>query len=312
MPAGHLRDREVEAHDRVHRDDERRREAGQDQVGRLVVGPVPGRAAPAHGEHAVDELDARVLRPVAQRREVGDQPHEPEQQRDRRVGRDREHVPDQRALEVRPDAHRVRVRHQPVGADPGPAHVQDREHPGAGHREQRHRLGEAVDRGAPLLAQQQQDRRDQRAGVADADPPDEVDDREAPADGDVDAPDPDAPEQQPGEREQQHVHDRERDREADEPAERRLLREHEARDLVGDAREGVAGADDRRLDADRGLDARAASHGVPRCRKAGPGSRGSGCAPPRGRSCAAASAARRASRSGAGSRAAARPGSACR
>ncbi len=30
--------------------------------------------------------------------------------------------------------------------------------------------------------EQQQDRRDQRAGVADADPPDEVDDVEAPAD----------------------------------------------------------------------------------------------------------------------------------
>ena len=64
--------------------------------------------------------------------------------------------------------------------------------PGAGDGEQRHRLGEAVDRRAPRLPEQQQDRRDQRAGVADADPPDEVDDVEGPADRDVVAPDADA------------------------------------------------------------------------------------------------------------------------
>ena len=64
--------------------------------------------------------------------------------------------------------------------------------PGAGDGEERHRLGEAVDRRPPRLLEQQQDRGDQRAGVADADPPDEVDDVEAPADRDVVAPDADA------------------------------------------------------------------------------------------------------------------------
>ena len=67
-----------------------------------------------------------------------------------------------------------------------------REHAGAGHGEQRHRLGKAVDRVAPALLEQQQNRRNQRAGVADTDPPDEVDDGEAPADRNVDAPDADA------------------------------------------------------------------------------------------------------------------------
>ena len=70
--------------------------------------------------------------------------------------------------------------------------MQERKEAGAGDREQRHRFGEAVDRGAPVLPQQQQDRGDQRAGMADADPPDEVDDGEAPADRNVDAPDADA------------------------------------------------------------------------------------------------------------------------
>jgi hypothetical protein len=62
--------------------------------------------------------------------------------------------------------------------------------PRARDREERHRLGEAVDRGPPFLVQEEQDRGDERAGVPDPDPPDEVDDREAPGDGDVDAPDP--------------------------------------------------------------------------------------------------------------------------
>ena len=119
MPAGHDRDREVEADDRVHRDDQRRREAGEQQVRRLVAVPVLRRAAPAHREHAVDDAADARLRSIAQRRQVGNQPDEPEQQRHRRVGRHREHVPDQRAAELRPDAHRVRVREQPVDASHG-------------------------------------------------------------------------------------------------------------------------------------------------------------------------------------------------
>ena len=71
---------------------------------------------------------------------------------------------------------------------------------GAHDGEDRHRLGGAVDRRAPLLAEQEEDRRDQRAGVADADPEDEVDDRPAPADRVVQAPDADAFPEQPADR----------------------------------------------------------------------------------------------------------------
>ena len=39
-------------HDGVHGEHQRRREAGQDQVGRFVVAPVPGRAAPAEATEA--------------------------------------------------------------------------------------------------------------------------------------------------------------------------------------------------------------------------------------------------------------------
>jgi hypothetical protein len=70
--------------------------------------------------------------------------------------------------------------------------VEDGEDQRAHDREQGHGLGEAVDRGAPFLLEQQQDGGDQRPRVTDADPPDEVDDVERPADGDVVPPGADA------------------------------------------------------------------------------------------------------------------------
>ena len=180
VPARHDRHREVEADDGVDRNDQRRRDAGEQQVRGFVAVPVHRRPAPAERQHAVDDPSDARLRPIAQRREVGHQADEPEQQRNRGVGRDREHVPDERAAELRPHAHRVRIREQPVGQPRAPG-VEQREDARARDREQRHRLGEPVDRRAPRLLQQQQDRRDQRAGVPDADPPDEVGDVEAPS-----------------------------------------------------------------------------------------------------------------------------------
>src|SRR5450759_5044256 len=53
---------------------------------------------------------------------VGLVPDEPEQRRHRGVRRDREHVPHERAAELRPDGHRVRVGEEPVG-QPRPPHV---------------------------------------------------------------------------------------------------------------------------------------------------------------------------------------------
>ena len=115
VPARDDAGREVEGHDRVDRDDERRGQPGEEQRRHLVVVPVARRAAPAHGEHAVDMLREAAAGPVAQRREVGDQADVPEEERDRGVGRDREDVPDQRAAELRPQAHGVGVGQQPVG-----------------------------------------------------------------------------------------------------------------------------------------------------------------------------------------------------
>ena len=85
--------------------------------------------------------------------------------------------------------------------------MQQREHPGARDGEQRHRLGKAIDARAPILPHQQQHRRDERAGVADPDPPDEIDDRKAPRHGNVHAPDADAACEQIGDGEHQHAHE---------------------------------------------------------------------------------------------------------
>jgi hypothetical protein len=124
--------------------------------------------------------------------------------------------------------------------------VDQREQPGAGDREQRHRFGEAVDRGAPGLAKEEQNRGDQRAGVADADPPDEVDDVERPADRSVVAPDADTGDEQISQRVEQHHHQQEGDAEADVPPARRLPRD-DLGDLVGHRPGGVTGLDEQRL-----------------------------------------------------------------
>ena len=73
--------------------------------------------------------------------------------------------------------------------EPGPANVEKRKDAGTGHGKEGHGFGKAVNRGPPLLVQKQQNRRNQRASVANANPPDEVNDGEAPSYRDIEAPD---------------------------------------------------------------------------------------------------------------------------
>jgi hypothetical protein len=130
--------------------------------------------------------------------------------------------------------------------------VEQREDGRAGHREDGHRLGEAADRHAPLLPEQQQDGGDQRARVADADPPDEVDDVERPADRDVVAPDTDAGEHQLAEGHLQRPQQGQADQEAEHPAERRALGQRDLRDRFGDRLEVVARGNHRDVEDGRG------------------------------------------------------------
>src|SRR5579859_1061112 len=80
--------------------------------------------------------------------------------------------------------------------------------------------------------------------MSDTDPPDKVDDGEAPADGDVDAPNAGALHEQVAEREQQHHRDQETGSEADDPPKRGRARQHDGADLVGNRGERMPGLDD--------------------------------------------------------------------
>src|SRR5208337_4745956 len=130
---------------------------------------MPGGSPPSHGKQSVNTLHPGTLRAIAHGSEVRDQAHKPEHERNCEVGRNREHVPHQRTAEVRPVPHGVRIRKHPV-SKPRASHVSEREDTSAGHGKKSHGFGEAVDRVTPGLAEQAQDRRNQRARMANPQP----------------------------------------------------------------------------------------------------------------------------------------------
>ncbi len=77
--------------------------------------------------------------------------------------------------------------------------------------ENRHRLCEAANRVSPALFEQQQDCGDQRASVTDADPPDEVDNGEAPGHRLRDAPNSNAFQKEPCDSDESHTSQAARD-----------------------------------------------------------------------------------------------------
>src|SRR5215471_21319372 len=81
--------------------------------------------------------------------------------------------------------------------------------------------------------------------MANADPPDEVNDRETPPDGDIDAPDPGAPKEQVAEREQQHHRDQKASSEAYDPSHRSGSGQHNGADFVRNRSEGMPGLNNR-------------------------------------------------------------------
>ena len=249
VPARKQRDGEVHRHDRMDREDQRRRQRRENEVRGLVVMPLPLRAAPSERHETVDELPHRRLRPIANCRQVRDEADVPEQERDRAVDADREDVPEQRTPEVWPHPHLVRQREHPVG-DPDAAHMDPRERHGAHDREDRHRFRRAVDRGAPALAEEEEDRGDQGAGVADADPEHEVRDVPRPANRNVEAPDPDPLPEQPRHGHAEQAEEREGRKEKHPPADRRRPLERLGDD-VGDGVEVRRAQDQRRTAYDR-------------------------------------------------------------
>ncbi len=246
VPARQLRHREVERHDRVHRQPQRRATPGAQERGLREAVPVAARTRPPQGEEAVDCLGDAGLGLVPEGGQVGDHPDVPEERRHAGVGRDREDVPQQRASELRPHAHLVGIREEPVG-EPDAADMQRREQAGAHNCEDGHGLGKAVDAGAPILAEEEENGTDERAGVADADPEDEVDDVKGPGDGLVIPPHTDACGEQIGDGEAQATQEGKSYRETDIPG-KRCLPDCESCDVIGDVCEPLVANDQRRTD----------------------------------------------------------------
>ncbi len=216
VPAGQLADRVEHGDAAVDRDDERHAEDADEPVDLPPARPVYGGATPAEREHAIEHAAQAGGRAIAHAGKVGDQAEVPEQHRDEQIDGDGEDVPLQRAAELRPHAQHVRIREQPQEEE-RPAEVDDRKQAGADHRKYRHRLGEAVEGITPGGADHQQQRRDQGPGAADGNPPDVVDDGEAPVDRDVDPPDADAAQEQPADRNHQQAAQGTADQDADPP-----------------------------------------------------------------------------------------------
>src|SRR5438128_4325816 len=142
--------------------------------------PVAIRAAPAARENSEKELSDFRRGSIAQRCQIRNQTRVPKQNRDRKIGRNRKHIPYQGAPEVWPDCPVVRNRGQ-VPRHPDTTHMHAWENRGANDCKKRHRLRRAVNRSAPFLVEQKQDCRDERACVSDTDPKNEVGDVPSPA-----------------------------------------------------------------------------------------------------------------------------------
>src|SRR5712692_8990398 len=113
------------------------------------------------------------------------------------------------------------------------------EQAGASYRKQCHRFREAIYRVTPRLPQKQKNCGNQSAGVADSNPPHEVDNGEAPPHRDIHAPNAYAPHEQIADDVQHHHRDQERDAKTEEPSHRRRTRQHDRADLADDRSEGM-------------------------------------------------------------------------
>src|SRR5262249_28865701 len=102
---------------------------------------------------------------------------------------------------------------------------------------------------APALIQKQQKCGNQSSRVADSDPPNEIGNRKAPRDGNINPEQPDSLIKESRRRHQQIGQQQQPDRERDPPEPRRSSRKHHARNLLRDARETLARSDHFRGDS---------------------------------------------------------------
>jgi hypothetical protein len=147
-----------------------------------------GPATPTKTQNAIDFLGKRFGHSIANRREIRNQSDVPKHKRHREVSRDGEYVPQKRAVEVHPQRSKLVGQGQHPVAHPNPAHVDAWKYRRHDHGKDGHGLSRAVDGHPPLLAEEQEHRRNQRSGVTNPDPPHEVGDVPGPVDRLVQSP----------------------------------------------------------------------------------------------------------------------------
>jgi hypothetical protein len=198
---------EFQRDDGLRRQQQRQQQRRDQPVGCLVPRPMRHRAAPAERAQAVEEgqhAPPLCRRALAHRGQVRDQADIPEQPGHQHMRGDAPEIPDEGGAELRPDLERRRIGEDPV-EQPGTAEMQDGVEAGHDNGRQRRGLGEAVHRRAQAVPAQHEEHREQAGGIGDADPPDIVDQVEAPDMRDVGAPHARAlPQQHPDRHGKQH------------------------------------------------------------------------------------------------------------
>ena len=195
-----------------------------------------GGIAPAEREHAVKYFLPIFPGAIAHGRKIRDQTEKPEEERDGEISADRKNVPHQRAAKLRPHAHGVGIGKEPV-ENPWTSQMQQWKKTGASDRKKRHRFGETIDRSAPMLKHQKQDRGNEGSGVSDPDPPHEIYNRKSPRDRNIDSPNPNSADEQPRDGKEKNHEQSERNGESDPPRPRLSILQHDGADCLIDGLE---------------------------------------------------------------------------
>ena len=144
MPAGYDRGCEIHADYAVDREHQRSGQAGKYQGSHLMPVPVPGRSLPSETQHLVYRFLKPGLDLIANRPDIRDHSHIPENQRNGEIGRNGENIPDQGRVEIHPHAPCIWIGEN-VKAQQGPSHVYDREQHRTDHRKYGHGFSGPVD-----------------------------------------------------------------------------------------------------------------------------------------------------------------------
>ena len=186
VPHGDGSHGKVPTHDGVHGNGDGNNGDCHDVHRRLKPVPLPRSALPAQGQDSV-EFFPPASRFVAHQRPIRDDRQQKEGDAARQISADGEEIPHQGRAKLRPDVALAGIGGQPE-EEPGPSEVDDGKQAADHQSKDGNHLSTTRHRTAPRGVGKAQYRRDQRPGMADADPEDEVGDVKGPEYRAVDSP----------------------------------------------------------------------------------------------------------------------------